>query len=104
MFKTLTDYNDLKNTQLYKTNIWEAISKFIEEESIVYVNNVTLDTFSNTPSTKIENANNIFTSEKIDKSDKLVDTIWKLTINDAKYYESNIATASDAQGNLTKNT
>ena len=66
-------------------------------------NNVTLDKFSHTPNTQRENANNIFTSEKIYKSDKLVDAIRKLTINDAKYYESNIATASDAQGNLIKN-
>ena len=27
-----------------------------------------------------------------------------MTINDAKYYESNTATASDAQGNPTRNT
>ena len=42
----------------------------------------------------------IFTSYKLDKSDKLVDAINNLTINDARY-ELNKATASDAQGNLT---
>ena len=45
----------------------------------------------------------IFTSEKIDKSDNLVDSVKNLTINDAKYYESNTATVSDAQGGLTCN-
>ena len=35
--------------------------------------------------------------------DKLVDAVKNLTINDAKYYESNTATKNDAQGNLTLN-
>ena len=42
----------------------------------------------------------IFTSEKLDKSDKLVNKINKLTII-GDGYELNKATASDAQGNLT---
>ena len=45
----------------------------------------------------------IFTSEKLDKSYELVDAVNNLTINDAKYYESNTATASDTQCNLTQN-
>ena len=45
----------------------------------------------------------IFTSEKIDKSDELVDAVKNFTIKDAKYYESNTATASDAHGDLTRN-
>ena len=32
-----------------------------------------------------------------------MDAVNNLTINDAKYYESNIVTASDAQGDLTHN-
>ena len=75
----------------------------MEEESISDVNNVTSDTFSHTPNTQRENANVIFTSEKLDKLDELVDAVNNLTINDAKYYESNTATASDEQGNLTSN-
>ena len=55
------------------------------------------------PKTKRENAKKIFTSENINKSDELVDTVKNLTINDAEYYESNIATGSDAQGGLTRN-
>ena len=35
--------------------------------------------------------------------DEILDEVKKLTINDTKYYESNTATASDAQGNLTQN-
>ena len=50
-----------------------------------------------------ENANVIFTTEKLDKSDGLVYAIKNLTINDAKYYESNTETASDAQVGLTRN-
>ena len=34
--------------------------------------------------------------------DDIVHTVKNLTVNDAKYYESNIATASDAQGDLTR--
>ena len=43
----------------------------------------------------------IVTTVKIEKLDELVDTVKNLTINDAEYYDSNTATASDAQGNLT---
>ena len=39
----------------------------------------------------------------LDKPNELVDAVKNLTINYAKYYESNTATASDAQGNLTHN-
>ena len=49
-----------------------------------------------------ENSDAIFTFEKIDKSDRLVDSINNLTINDSGY-ELNTATTSDAQGNLTRN-
>ena len=50
-----------------------------------------------------ENANAIFTSEKPDKLDELVKAVNNLTINDAEYYESNTATASDAQGDISRN-
>ena len=39
----------------------------------------------------------------LDKLDELVDAVKNLTINDAKYYESNTATASDPQEYLTRN-
>ena len=45
----------------------------------------------------------IFTSEKLNKSDELVDSVKKLIINDAGYHESNTATKSDAQGDLARN-
>ena len=47
--------------------------------------------------------NAIFRSEKLDKSDDMVDAVKNLEINDAEYYESNTVTAIDAQGNLTRN-
>ena len=53
--------------------------------------------------TNRENANIIFTSDKLDKTEELVDAVNILTINYAEYYESNTATASDAQGDLTHN-
>ena len=62
---------------------------------------ITADTLSHTSNTQRENANGIFTSQKLDKSDELVDTVKSLTINDTVYYELNTATASDAQGYLT---
>ena len=42
----------------------------------------------------------LFTSERLDKSDNIVNAINHLTINDAGY-ELSKATASDAQGNIT---
>ena len=77
--------------------------KFTEKESIADANNVTVDTFSHMSNTQKENANMIFTSEKLDKSYELVDAVNNFTINNAKYYESNTATARDTQGDLTHN-
>ena len=65
-------------------------------------NNVTADIFSHTPNTQRDNANTIFTSEKLDKSDYLADELSYFTINNAKYYASNSVTARDAQGDLTR--
>ena len=45
MFNTLTDYNDRNNTPLSNLNIWEAIRKVIEEESIADANNAAMNTF-----------------------------------------------------------
>ena len=75
----------------------------IEEESIVDANNVTADTSSHNSSAKRYNSNTIFTGEKLDKSDELVDAVKNLTINDTIYYESNTTTSSDSQGDLTRN-
>ena len=41
--------------------------------------------------------------QKLDKLDELVDAVKYSTINNAKYYESNTVTASDAQGDPTRN-
>ena len=66
-------------------------------------NNVTADTLIQTSNTQKYNANTIFTSEKLDKSDDLLDTVNNLTINNAEYYESNTAITSGAQGDLACN-
>ena len=52
---------------------------------ITDANNFTADAFSHAFSSQRENANAIFTSENLDKLDKLVDTINNLTIKDAVY-------------------
>ena len=57
----------------FLTQIFEKqCEEFIEEESIADANNVTADTFSHTSNTQREDFNATFTSEKLDKSDKLV--------------------------------
>ena len=62
-----------------------------------------MDTLRHTSDTQRDNANTIFTSEKLDKLNDLADTLKDLAINDAKYYESYTATTSDARGDLTHN-
>ena len=51
------------------------------EESISDANIVMADTFSHKSNTQRENTNSIFTSEKLDKSDNLEDTLKDLTTN-----------------------
>ena len=75
----------------------------MEEESILDANNVPAETFSHSSNTQRENANTIFTSEKLDKWNKLADTLEDLSINGAKYYESDTATASETQGDPKRN-
>ena len=70
-----------------------------EEESLTDANNVTTAAFSCAPSSRRGNVGAIFTSERLDKSDKLVNPINNLKIKD-KVYELNKTTTSDAQGNL----
>ena len=66
-------------------------------------NNITVDTFNHTSNTLRQNTNAIFTSGKLDKLDGLADALKYLTINKAKYYESDRATASDTQSDPTSN-
>ena len=86
IFKTLTEYNDRKNTPSSNEKIREAIYKVVEYESISDFNNLTADTFSHASNTQRENSNAIFTSEKLDNPNELLDTENKLTINDSKYH------------------
>ena len=65
-------------------------------------NNFTADAFSHVSSSQRENLDAIFTSEKLEIFDKIVDAINNLKINDSGY-KLNTATAGDAQGNLTSN-
>ena len=75
--------------------------KVTQEESIFDANSINANTFSHTSNKQRENANAIFTSKKLDKLDELEDVLKNLTINEAKYYESDTETASDAQGDPT---
>ena len=54
-----------------------------EEESIMDANSINDDTFSHVSSSQRENADAIFTSEKLEKLDKLVDAITNLKRNNA---------------------
>ena len=103
IFNNLTDYNDRSNMPLSNSKIQEAIYKVIEEESIDDANNFTAYAFSLASNTQRWNTNAIFTSEKLDESEELVDQVKNLKINNAEYHESNTATASDAQGNPKRN-
>ena len=66
-------------------------------------NNVTANTFSNISNTQIDNANAIFTSEKLDKLENLTDTLKDFRINDSECYLSKSAASRDTQDNLTRN-
>ena len=48
-------------------------------------NNVTADSFSLTSSSQRENSNVIFTSEKLEKLDELVNAVKNMTINGVRY-------------------
>ena len=73
----------------------------MDEESIPDANNVTEDTFSHMSNIQRDNENAIFTSEKIDKSDELVDALKDLKIKNNGYYASNLVSTSDLQGDIT---
>ena len=57
----------------------------MEEESITDTTHITTDTISHASNSQRENANTIFTSEKLDKPNKLVDAVKNLTINNDEY-------------------
>ena len=81
---TITTLNYNNNTPLSNVNILEAILKFMmenEEKYITGANNVIADAFSHASSSQREILDAIFTSEKLEKSDQLVDAINNLTIN-----------------------
>ena len=60
--------------------------------------NANADTFSRTSNTQRENRNAIFTSEKLEKLDKLANTLKDFTINYAEYYVSNSSIANERKG------
>ena len=104
MYKTLTIYNDRNNSPLLNEKIREAIHKVMEEESMSDANNVSAETFIHMPNAQRCNSNALFIIKKLYKPDKLVDTLKYLTINNDEYYASNSKTASDAQGDITRDT
>ena len=56
-----------------------------EEGAITDANSVTADTYSLAYSSQIENFNAVVTSEKLEKSDDLVDAAKNMTINNNGY-------------------
>ena len=95
IYKTQIDYNDFNNAKLSNENIQEVIYKGIKDQ--LDANNVTADIFSHMPNIQRESKNTICTSEMLDKSEELADTIKDLTINDVEYYVSKSATANDGK-------
>ena len=90
MNDTLVYYNDRNSVPLSKEKILQAINKVIAEKELD-AQNVTADNFSQTPvtpNTQRENENAILTSERLNNSDALAETLKCLTINNAGYYES----------------
>ena len=55
-----------------------------------------------TPNTQGENENTIFTSDRLNNSDALSETLKGLTINDVECYESDSANKNDAKGDPQK--
>ena len=106
LLRTITDCNNCKDALLSNNKIREAIHKVIsEDESDAHnitsdTQNVTVDDFSQTSNTQRENENTILTSDNLDKSDELVETLKDLTINNAVYYVSESANANGAKGIL----
>ena len=95
---TTINYNDLNNTPLSNMNIQEAILQVMkeeEEEAITDATNATADTFSLVFIPLRGNLNAVFTSEKLENTNELVNAVANMKINDVGY-ELNAATASDA--------
>ena len=101
MLETLVDYNDRKNAPFSNEKLRQAISTVMEEteemerNTILDANNVTMDTFCQSPvttNTQEENTNAILINERRNNSDTLAETLKGLTIdstiNDSEYYNS----------------
>ena len=87
---TITNSNDHNGESLSNDKIRDAIIRFIVEEG-VEAHNATMDTFFHPPitsNTQGENANAILTSEILNNSGALVETLKILTVKDAGYYDS----------------
>ena len=68
---TIKNFNEWNNTPLSNVNIQESILRVMredEEVAITDAKNVNADKFSHASSSKRENSNMIFTSEKLEKS------------------------------------
>ena len=97
MVETVVDYNYLNSAPLSNGNIRQSISKVITEKKVDECN-ITLDShnvnmddvcqYPVTTNTQEENANTILTSERINNSDVLAETLKVLTVNNVGYYNS----------------
>ena len=85
MYETLVEYNDRKDAPFSNEKIKQAILQVIAEEE-ADPNNVTVGTFCQTPvmpNTQGDNESPILTSERLNNSDALAETLRVLTVNDA---------------------
>ena len=81
---TITTFNNNNKSPLSNANIRKMILKVMlgdKEESITDASNITADAFSHASSSQGENLGAIFTSEKIEKLDELVNEISNSKIN-----------------------
>ena len=85
---TITTFNENNDALLSNASIQDGIVKVVikyEEELKTDANNVFTDAFIHASSSQRENMDLIFTSEKLDKLDELVNTINNLTIDNCGY-------------------
>ena len=97
IYETLVDYNDRNNAPFSNEKIKQEMCKVMADEEayarniISDAHNVTVDTLCQTPvtpNTQGDNENSILTSERLNNSNSLSETLRVLKINNDGYYDS----------------
>ena len=106
MLETFVDYNDRHNAPLSNDNLWQAVSKVMAwtEEEGRNANNITMDTFCQSPvTTNLQRKNANIPNERRIASDILSETLKEFKrftlhskINNSAYYNSDEDDAESA--------